>query len=84
MDTKLTLKLNSRSINRAKKYIHRQKSSSLSKLVETYFNSLTSRVDCVEEESLPPIVSSLAGIISRKSRVDAESEYTDYLIEKYK
>jgi hypothetical protein len=82
METKLTLKLNSGSIKRAKHYIRGHKGSSLSKLVERYFNSLTALDERVEKK-LPPIVASLAGVIKKSTIKDLKSEYADYLIEKY-
>jgi hypothetical protein len=84
MDSKLTLKLNSRSINRAKHYIGKHKNNSLSKLVESYFDSLTSNEESPLPAKLPPIVSSLAGIIQKRVKTNIEAEYTDYLMEKYK
>lgn len=82
MDTKLTLKLEDRVINKAKIYARSHKQS-LSKLVENFFRSLTEK-ERENEEKIPPTVKSLAGIIKSKKKVDAEKEYTDYLIEKYK
>ena len=81
MDTKLTLKLEDSVINRAKVYAssHRQ---SLSKLVENFFRSLTEK-ERANEEKIPPTVKSLAGIIKSRKKINAEKEYTDYLIEKY-
>ncbi|MBN1578691.1 MAG: hypothetical protein JW913_19160 [Chitinispirillaceae bacterium] len=83
MESKLTLKLDSTSIKRAKQYVSRHKGNSLSKLVERYFNSLTS-VETVREKKLPPIVSSLSGVLKKHGINDAKEEYTGYLIEKYK
>ncbi len=82
MDTKLTLKLEDSVINKAKIYArsHRQ---SLSKLVELFFRSLTEK-GRTNDEKIPPTVKSLAGIMKSKKKVDAEKEYTDYLIKKYK
>jgi hypothetical protein len=83
MEAKLTLKLNSGSIKRAKQYIRSHKGNSLSKLVERYFNSLTALDENKEEKKLPPIVASLAGVIKKSTIKDIKSEYTDYLIKKY-
>jgi hypothetical protein len=84
MESKLTLKLATGSINRAKRYVHRRKGHSLSKLVEHYFDSLT--IDDIKSKPnpLPPIVSGLAGIAKRNRLKNMKDEYTDYLIEKYK
>jgi hypothetical protein len=84
MESKLTLKLNSGSISKAKKYIHRNKRYSLSKLVENYFNSLTKDEIKTKSRDLPPIVSSLAGVAKKGKLRNVKEEYTDYLIEKYK
>jgi hypothetical protein len=82
MEAKLTLTLNSGSIKRAKQYIRGHKGSSLSKLVERYFNSLTV-LDEREEKKLPPIVASLAGVIKKSTSQNIKSDYADFLIEKY-
>jgi hypothetical protein len=82
MKTKLTLTLNSDSIKRARQHIRGHRGSSLSKLVERYFNSLTALDEC-EEKKLPPIVASLAGVIKKSLSQNIKSDYADYLIEKY-
>jgi hypothetical protein len=84
MESKLTLKLDAGAINRAKKYITIHSGSSLSKLVENYFNSLTKKEITDNRKRISPIVSGLAGI-ARKNRVkNSKDAYADYLIEKYK
>ena len=82
MESKLTLKLNSVTIDRAKRYVDEHKGLSLSRLVEKFFNSLTSEEDT--KKVIPPIVSSLAGIATRAKNKDMKGEYTEYLIEKYR
>lgn len=82
METKLTLKLEARSIGRAKRYIRTHRGNSLSKLVENYFNQLT-KEEPAREERIPPIVASLAGVASKGRTRETEKEYTRYLIEKY-
>ena len=84
MESKLTLKLDSGSINRAKKYIHHHKGYSLSKLVENYFDSLTKDQMKVKEIQSPPIVSGLAGVAKKGRIKNLKDEYSEYLIEKYK
>ena len=84
MESKLTLKLNTGAIRRAKYYIKVHKGNSLSKLVEKYFNSLTSTLDEHEEDKLPPIVAGLAGIAGKHKVENVRDAYTDYLIEKYR
>jgi hypothetical protein len=84
MESKLTLKLDSEAIRRAKQFIKTHKGNSLSKLVEGYFNSLTLKDSVEKEKKLPPIVSNLAGIIKTNKEENVKERYTDYLIEKYK
>jgi hypothetical protein len=84
METKLTLKLNSNAIGRAKRYAHLHRGSSLSKLVENYFNSLTRNQAESKSIKLTPIVSGLAGIAKRSKGFDSKKDYTEYLIGKYK
>ena len=83
MESKLTLKLDSGAIFRAKKYIHRHKGYSLSKLVENYFNSLTKDQIKAEASQLPPIVSGLVGVAKKGRMKNLKDEYSEYLIEKY-
>jgi hypothetical protein len=84
MESKLTLKLDSLSISRAKKYIHRHRGNSLSKLVENYFDSLTKDDAKAKSRQLSPIVSGLAGVAKKGRLKNVQDDYTDYLIEKYK
>jgi hypothetical protein len=84
MESKLTLKLNSNAIIRAKKYITAHRGSSLSKLVENYFNSLTMDQMKTDRGILPPIVSELAGVAKKNRVKNIKQAYTEYLIEKYR
>ena len=84
METKLTLKLDTSTIKRAKQYISIHKGTSLSKLVEIYFNSLVAHNEEVKKNKLPPIVVSLSGILKKHAVKDYKNEYADYLAEKYK
>jgi leucyl-tRNA synthetase len=81
MDTKLTIKLNEQVIEKAKHYA-KQRGTSLSKLVEQYFNSISG--ESMVEEEVTPLVKSLTGIVPHISEKDEKEAYTDYLIEKYK
>jgi hypothetical protein len=81
MESKLTLKLDSVTINKAKRYVYKHKGMSLSRLVERYFKSLTSEENT--NQTIPPIVSSLAGIAKKVKNRDLKDEYTEYLVEKY-
>ena len=59
MDTKLTLKLNKRVIERAKKYAKRNKQS-LSGMVENYFNMIAEK-DTLNDLEISPNVLELSG-----------------------
>ncbi|MEX1191185.1 MAG: DUF6364 family protein [Brumimicrobium sp.] len=80
MDTKLTLKLNKHIIENAKKYA-KEKRVSLSKMVESYLQSITTENDTKLE--ITPFVESLSGVIDLKES-DYKRDYTDYLNTKYK
>ena len=60
METKLTLRLNKRVIDKAKDYAHNH-NISLSKLVESYLESITKQKAVATEIS--PLVESLSGVI---------------------
>ena len=82
METKLTLRLNDNVIERAKIYAKNQRIS-LSKMIESYLDSLT-REKVSNHKSITPLVESLSGVINLPSDFDYKNEYTDYLTEKYK
>jgi hypothetical protein len=84
MESKLTLKLDSGAIGRAKRYIHHHRGGSLSKLVENYFNSLTRGLPEEKSKKLPPIVSGLAGVAKKNKVKNIKDGYTGYLTEKYR
>ncbi len=79
MDTKLTLKLNSSTIEQAKLYA-RKKNTSLSKLIETYLDLL---VNPKRDEEITPLVKSLSGAITLPKGYDAKKEYKKHLTHKY-
>ena len=81
MNTKLTLKLNKISIERAKKYAKKH-NRSLSTLVEEYFN-LISDQEKTSDLDISPNVMELSGIISIDEYYDYKSEYGKHLEEKY-
>lgn len=82
MDTKLTLKLNQKIIEKAKEYAT-EKKISLSRLVESYLQSLISEKDENEFE-ITPFVKSIATGIKIPTDLDFKKEYSDYKIEKNK
>ena len=81
MDTKLTLSLDKIIIEQAKTYAKSNKVS-LSKLIESYLSSLTTKYK--SEIEITPLVKSLSGVISLDKNIDVKNDYTDFLIEKYK
>lgn len=81
MDTKLTLKLNQKVIERAKKFASKR-STSLSKLIENYLQNLTAPDDA--EAEITPLVKSLSGIIELPNDYNHKKDYSDYLTDKYK
>ncbi len=81
MNTKLTLKLNKRAIERAKKYASKNKKS-LSVLVENYFNLITEEEN-PDELEISPNVLELSGIIKLPKNIDTKEAYRKHLEEKY-
>ncbi|MEE9429861.1 MAG: DUF6364 family protein [Melioribacteraceae bacterium] len=81
MNTKLTLKLNKRSIERAKRYAKRNKQS-LSGIVENYFEIISEKESSNEIE-ISPNVLELAGIIKLSDDVNIKELYGKHLVEKY-
>ena len=81
METKLTLRLNGNVIERAKLYARGHKIS-LSKMIESYLDSLTREKE--EKIAITPLVESLSGVIDLPDDFDYKKEYGDYLIKKYK
>jgi hypothetical protein len=81
METKLTLRLNKKIIDMAKDYAHAH-NISLSKMIESYLESITNK--SAKETEISPLVESLSGIIKLEEPVDYQKNYTNYLTEKYK
>jgi len=81
MNSKLTLKLNKRSIDRAKRYAHRNKQS-LSAIVENYFNLITEK-ESMDDIEISPNVLELSGIIKLNDDLDLREVYGKHLEEKY-
>lgn len=80
MDTKLTLKLDNNVIERAKNYA-KKKNTSLSQLIESYLNFLTTSK--TNSEAITPLVKSLSGVIDLPKKFDFKKSYKDHLIKKY-
>ena len=83
METKLTLRLNDNVIERAKIYARSHKIS-LSKMIETYLDSITKQNEKEKKFSITLLVESLSGVIDLPADFDYKKEYRDYLEEKYK
>lgn len=82
MQTKLTLRMDDRLIERAKEYARRS-GKSVSQMVADYFAALEARSDPTEEwtSSLSPAVRSLLGVASGETV--SEADYSDYLEDKH-
>lgn len=81
METKLTLRLDNNVIERAKNYAQNHKIS-LSKMIESYLDSITKQKS--EKIEITPFVESLSGVIELPSDYDYKKDYSDYIIKKYK
>ncbi len=73
MNSKLTLKLDDRVISRAKKYVQHRRTS-LSKMVESYLDSVT-KPDS-DDIGITPLVKSLSGVISLPENYDYKEDRT--------
>jgi len=82
METKLTLKLDRETIEKIKAYA-KERNTSLSKLTENYFRSLTADTS-PEDSAFSTLVKELSGIIRLDSSKDERELYTDHLMEKYR
>lgn len=82
MDTKLTLKLNQKVIEKAKKYAS-NKNMSLSRIVESYLQSLTSE-SSKDEFDISPFVKSMATGVQLPTDLNSKKEYSEHLLEKHK
>jgi len=81
MSKKLTLSVSEAIVAKAKRYA-REHHTSLSALVEQYFNYLTT--DRVKEsDEITPMVAELTGIIDLEDAMDAEEAYGEHLEDKY-
>ena len=80
MDTKLTLKFNSEVISRAKQYAKKRKIS-LSKLIESYLDSLTREEEKFNPNS--PLVDQLSGVINLPETFDYKEDRSDFLRDKH-
>jgi hypothetical protein len=79
MDTKLTLKLDSSVILKAKTYA-KKKNTSLSKIIESYLGLL---VEPQNMQEVTPLVKSLSGVIDLPKNLDYKKDYKKHLTNKY-
>ena len=81
MNSKLTLKLNKKAIDRAKKYAKRNKQS-LSVMVEKYFNLISDK-ESIKEIEISPNVLELSGIIKLPGNINLKEVYRNHIETKY-
>jgi dsDNA-specific endonuclease/ATPase MutS2 len=83
MDAKLTLKLDSEVIEKAKAYAE-DRGESLSRMVENYFLGLTREQRRERDEAEPRgVVAELAGLLAGAEIGDEKAAYAEYLSKKY-
>jgi hypothetical protein len=80
MNTKLTLRLDEDTIERAKNYA-KDKKISLSSLIENYLNFVTAASE--EAAEITPFVKSLSGAVALPEGYDEKEAYKKHLLEKY-
>jgi len=84
MTTKLTLKIEEKNIRKAKHYA-KQHNTSLSKLVDVFFDHLTGPEGVPEDDKkYTPLVKELSGVIPPEEGKAQRKSYTDFLEEKYR
>jgi hypothetical protein len=85
MDTKLTLKLDKFVIDKAKDYASSHKRS-LSRIIESYLRSLTSRENPAKPDDIEisSFVKSMSTGVSIPLDLDYKKEYADYQADKHK
>ena len=81
MDTKLTIKLSKSVIDRAKDYARNHRIS-LSRMIESYLDSMTKKEP--KEFEITPLVESLSGVVTLPNDFDYKDDYLKFLNEKYK
>ncbi len=81
MDSKLTVRLDSNVIERAKSYA-RNHNVSISRMIESYLDSVTQQKS--KEIEITPLVKSLSGVIKVNADFNLKKDYTEYLSDKYK
>jgi hypothetical protein len=82
MNTKLTLTIEQKIIQKAKKYA-KDKNRSLSNIIENYLKILTKEEKAENLEKLNPVVKSLKGSFKMSKNMDYKKELKKRLVEKY-
>jgi hypothetical protein len=80
MDTKLTLNIDKSVVEKAK-LLAKSKKISLSRLIENYLNSLTSKNR--KDIETTPLVAELSGVIENDPDLETRDDYAEYLNNKY-
>lgn len=83
METKLTLRLKGSVIERAKIYA-KSHNTSLSKMIESYLDSVTKQKEAGDKSEITPLVECLSGVIDLPADFDYKKEYSNFLEDKYK
>ncbi|MHC4870982.1 MAG: DUF6364 family protein [Planctomycetota bacterium] len=84
MNTKLTLKMDEKVIESAKDFAKSQHTS-LSKLAENFFRSITSTSNNkLDKKNITGVVGELAGVLKNSDLDEDRSDYINYLENKYK
>jgi len=83
MDKKLTLSLNQQIIDKAKKYA-KNNGTSLSKMIESYFRTLTDKLEMEDEIQISPLVESLCGVGKLPENFNYKTARNNYLKKKNK
>lgn len=85
MNTKLTLRINKRTIERAKR-LASTRNTSVSKLVENYLELLSNgeKDSGKDEIKITPLVKSLSGVVKLPKNYNYKKDYSEYLSKKYK
>lgn len=82
MDKKLTLKLEQKVIEKAKKYAS-DKQISLSRMIESYLKSLFTENKTSDFE-ISPFIKSISTGVNIPLDIDYKNDYSNHLINKYK
>jgi hypothetical protein len=83
MDAKITLKFDKKVVDNAKIYAKSQ-NRSLSRIIESYLQSLTNANNNFEEIQVSDFVKSMSSKNGVSSELDYKKEYSNHILEKYK